>query len=54
MHDASLKNAGAGCGTGGTGDGSGAGQAREAPGQARVRGWAERPAQQRLVEVSVT
>ena len=27
------------------------GQAREAPGQERVRGWAERPARQRLVQV---
>ena len=29
----------------------GLGQAREAPGQERVRGWAERPARQRLVQV---
>jgi hypothetical protein len=27
------------------------GQAREAPGQGRGRGWAERPARQRLVQV---
>jgi hypothetical protein len=27
------------------------GQAREAPGQERVRGWAERPAHQRLRQV---
>jgi hypothetical protein len=27
------------------------GQAREAEGQGRVRGWAERPARQRLVQV---
>jgi hypothetical protein len=30
------------------------GQAWEAPGQARVSGWAERPVRQPLVQVSVT
>jgi hypothetical protein len=30
------------------------GQALEAPGQARVWGWAERPARQRLVQVLLT